>query len=75
MFASDSDIIISIYNDLLKGVSVKTAFTKWDINTDNMNYDVTYSQDCSISPWLVEHLTICQINYTRTAYLLNRVSS
>lgn len=72
MFASDSDIIISIYNDLLKGVSVKTAFTKWDINTDNMNYDVTYSQDCSISPWLVEHLTICQINYTRTAYLLNQ---
>lgn len=70
LFASDTGVILSIYEDLLKGVSVKDAFTRHGIDVSKMGYDVTYSQDYELIPWAEEHITEMQINYTKAACML-----
>lgn len=70
LFASDTGIILSIYEDLLKGISVKDAFTRHGIDVSKMGYDVTYSQDYEPIPWAEEHITEMQINYTKAACML-----
>ena len=72
LFASDTGIILSIYEDLLKGISMKDAFTRHGIDVSKMGYDVTYSQDYELIPWAEEHITEMQINYTKAAYMLEQ---
>ena len=71
LLALESDVIISIYEELLKGISLKSVFQKWGVNTNDMEYDVSYTQVYTLVPWSEEHIADYQINYTRAACMLN----
>ena len=70
LLASDTDVILSIYEDLLKGASVKDTFTRYGFDVTKLGYNVTYSQDYELIPWAEEHITEMQINYTKVACMV-----
>lgn len=70
LIALETDVIVSIYNDLLEGISFKLSLAKWNVDTSKMSYDVVYSQKYVNIPWFEDNVASYQINYTRVAWML-----
>ena len=50
VWASERDVILGIFKDLSSGMSLKTSFEKWGVNTDGMTFTVTWSDGSETQP-------------------------
>lgn len=71
VWADDKDVVLGIFDDLGKGVSLKSALTKWGIDTTDLDFDVSYLQEAEEKPWGIENILDRQLTYTRTVCMLN----
>lgn len=67
--ACEKERILGIYDELLKGVSLREAFAHWGVDTSQMDYDVRYNQAFVDVPWNEERL-LSQVTYSRMACML-----
>ena len=70
VWASERDVILGIFSDLSSGMSLKTSFEKWGVNTDRMTIDVCYNQKAIEEPWGMENILDRQLTYTRSICML-----
>lgn len=70
VWATDRDTILGIFDDLVKGISLKTSFEKWGACTDNLDFDVVYNQDAVDKSWSIENIVERQLTYTKTVSML-----
>lgn len=66
-----SENVIGIYNDLIRGLSLKTAFYNHNIEVTNLNFDAVYSQEKRELPWGFETIIGHQKAYTKKATMFN----
>lgn len=71
IWADDRAVVLSIFDDLSKGISLKSALTKWGIDTTELDFDVRYLQSAINQPWGVENIIDRQLTYSRTVCMLN----
>lgn len=67
--ACEKERILGIYDDFLKGLSLKETFAHWGIDSSNIDYDVRYNQTFVDVPWNDERL-LSQVTYSRMACML-----
>ena len=67
--ACEKKRILGVYDDLLKGISLKEAFANWGIESPKINFDVSYNQAFVNVPWYEEKL-LSQVTYSRMACML-----
>lgn len=71
VWASTHNSIMAIYKDLASGISLKTIFEKWGINTDRLNYDATYNQATIDIPWGIESILENQLTFSKSICMLD----
>lgn len=70
VWATDRDIIMGIFDDLVKGMSLKTSFEKWGACSDKLDFDVVYNQNAVFQPWGIENIVERQLTYTKSVSML-----
>ena len=70
VWASERDVVLGIFKDLSSGISLKTSFDKWGVNTEGMTFDVSYNQKAIEEPWGMENILDRQLTYTRSVSML-----
>ena len=70
IWASDRDSIMGIFDDLRKGLSLKTSFEKWGVKTERLDFDVAYNQDASYLTWGIENIMERQLTYLKSVCML-----
>ena len=66
-----SENVLGIYNDLIRGISLKTAFYNHNIEVTNLNFDAVYTQEKRELPWGFETIADHQKAYTKKAIMFN----
>ena len=71
IWADDRAVVLAIFNDLAKGISLKSALTKWGVDTTELDFDVSYLQTAVNQPWAVENIIDRQLTYSKTVCMIN----
>lgn len=70
IFATDKDVIMGIFDDLAKGISLKTSFVRWGVSTKDMDFDVKYSLNTDATSCGSEQIVERQLANTKSYYML-----
>lgn len=71
IWSGESDLVIGIYQDLVNGVSLKTSFQKWGVDTTDFDYDVSFTQESHYEEWGREPILNGQTSFTQSAQMID----
>lgn len=70
IWSGERDIVLGVYQDLVNGVSLKTSFLKWGVDTSQFDYDVSYTQESIYEEWGQEPILDGQSSFTQTIQMI-----
>lgn len=71
IWSGERDIVLGIYEDLVNGVSLKSSFLKWGVDTSIFDYDVIFTQESNYEKWGQEPILNGQLSFTQTIQMID----
>ena len=71
IYSEKREIVYGIFDDLAKGISLKTSFNLRGIDSSDLVFDVTYYQEAIPREWGIERVLDDQMSYTKSICMLD----
>lgn len=71
IWSGERDIVLGVYEDLVNGISLKTSFQKWGVDTSEFDYDVSFTQESNYEEWGQEPILSGQTSFTQTIQMID----
>lgn len=71
IWSGERDIVLGVYEDLVNGISLKSSFQKWGVDTSKLDYDVSFTQESNYEEWGQEPILSGQTSFTQTIQMID----
>lgn len=71
IWSGERENVLGVFDDLSRGVGLKSSFSNYGVDTKKLDFDVVYTQVGIEEPWGTENVIGCQKAYTKKISMCN----